>query len=188
MNDDLPEAIEEVAPDWRPRGEIDVERALRGLSRLASRFQQVRDQAKEWRSDIDSWERAQVEKISERATAVVAALEAWGLEQRRVTGTATFSFPSGTIETRKASARVVVEDDAALLEWCSESMPSAVKVVRSVLVSVIRKECETTDDGRFVTPDGEIVPGCKLVTPPNHVASAIVKLASQIEIPAVSGA
>lgn len=185
MSDDLPEAITEAPPDWRPRGELDVERALRGLERLAARYAEVQHQAAEWRSDITEWEQRHLTALSRQATAINLALEHWALEQRAVSGgkTMSFDFPSGRIETAKVVAKVVVEDEAAAIEWCAENLPAAVKVETSFLKSVVAKNCEEASGGRFVTPEGEIVPGVRRQQLPASAVSATVKLASQRALP-----
>lgn len=181
----LPESILEVEPGWEPRGEIDIERALRGLEFLAKRYTDVQHNAAEWRGDIDEWERQQTAAISRRATALSLSLESWALAQRRITANRvkSWTFPSGSIETTKARSKTLVEDEDALLEWCEENVPEAVKIVRSVLVSVLTKTCEVTEDGRLVWHEGEVVPGVRVQVLPDSAASATVKLASQRALP-----
>lgn len=182
--DDVPNEIVDVRPDWSPSGEVDVERALRGLEHLAARFAEVQANAVAWRADISEWEARQTAAISAKATVLSLALEGWALAMRRMSGnkTKSFFFPSGSIETAKARTTTLVTDEAAALAWCKENLPDAVKTEVSLLKSVIAKRCELLDDGRY-TLDGEVVPGIQQQVLPDSAASAVVKLASQRALP-----
>jgi phage host-nuclease inhibitor protein Gam len=186
--DDLPEAIENPPPDWRPTNQLDVERALRRLERLAARYGEVQQQAVEWRADITEWEQRHLADLSEEATRLNMALEHWATEQRALSGGKTMSwdFPSGRISTSKARSKNIVDDEAAAIEWCAENLPAAVKVETTLLSSVVAKACEVVDGGRFVTPDGEVVPGVRKQVLPDSAVTAEVKLASQRALPKAS--
>jgi phage host-nuclease inhibitor protein Gam len=185
----LPAAIEEVEEGWSPRGEADVERALRGLERLSARFQAVRGQAMEWTADIQAWEAAEVVRIRKAATPIVLGLQAWGRERRLLSHgkEKSFRFPSGTITTRSGRGKAEVTDEAALLAWCEEQGSgalSAIKVTKAVLTSVLLKldGIEVLDDGR-VAHLGEVIPGLRFHVAHEANFSVSVDLASQRALP-----
>lgn len=166
---------------WEPRNEGDVETALRILDRAAFRFGEIRARAAAWRSEIDEWERREAARFVAPATRAVLAVESWALAQRRLTGTKTFRYPSGTVETKAGRDRVTVTDEEKLLAWCRVNCPDAVKVETSILVSKLPEH--TVADGRMVDArTGEVVPGVQVASGSNY-ASASVKLASARELP-----
>jgi hypothetical protein len=182
--EDLPAAIEYAAPDWRPSTQVDVERALRGLERFAAEYAGVKQTARELRADIDDWEERHLSALSARATPIVNALEAWAREMRAVSDgrVKSWDFPSGRIETSKARSKTVIDDEAACIEWCDENLPDAVKREVTILVSVIAKACEVKN-GKFLTPDGEVVPGVHQTILPDSAVKAEVKLSSHRLLP-----
>lgn len=178
--DESAELAEIGRPDWAPRDDAEIERALRLLDRLAARFVKVKAQASAWRSEIDSWESAEVGKIQGPATRASLGLEAFALAERNRTGTKSFVYPSGTIETRRGRDSIGVTDEDALLMWCQVNCPEAIKTTVTVLTS--RLPGKAAPDGQLVTEDGDIVPGVS-VRNGEHYTSATVKLASQRALP-----
>lgn len=175
--------VDEIQSDgWEPRDDAGVERALRFLDHLAREYVEIRERAAAWRAEIDSWEAVELRPLSAGATRVNLALEAFALAQRRASGTKSFRYPSGVLETRPGRDKVVVTDEAALLAWAKVNAPAAVKVVESVLTSKL-PEHVVNSEGRMVVEGGEVVPGVTVQSGANY-ASAVVKLASQRELPA----
>lgn len=202
MSDEhLPEAIEQVEPGWTPRHEIDAERALRGLERLAAKFQAIQVRADTWRADIDAWEQLEVERLRTAATSMVLGLQSWARERRIISGgkEKSFRFPSGEIKTMAGRSKTEVTDEAALLAWCEAEgsvCTSAVKVTRTVLTSVLLKidgVIEHPEDKdlpvRRVMCGGEVVPGIRILAAGESRITSEVKLASQraLPSPAASG-
>lgn len=72
----------------------------------------------------------------------------------------TYKLPTGRIERRKGRPSTKVVDVDAYLEWAESAAPEAIK--RSPLTSPL-KGWDVTDDGQVVTPDGEVVPGVRVV-------------------------
>lgn len=173
--------VEVQADGWAPRDDMEVERALRLLDRLAAKFVTVRAQAAAWRAEIDVWEQAEVSKVRGPATRAVLGLEGFGMAERARTGAKSFSYPSGSIETRKGRDSITVTDEDALLAWCRANCPEAVKTTVSVLTSKLPAHT-IGPDHRMVVESGEMVPGVRISSGENYV-SATVKLASQRELP-----
>lgn len=73
---------------------------------------------------------------------------------------ATYKLPNGKIERRKGRESTKVDDPDAFVSWADKHAPDAVK--RTPLVSAL-KGWPQTDDGELVTPDGEVVPGVRVV-------------------------
>jgi hypothetical protein len=173
--------VDEVqAEGWEPRDDFGVERALRFLDHLAREYGEVRARAEAWHAEITAWERLALARVQGPAERVSVALEVFALAQRRATGSKSFSYPSGVLETRKGRDKVTVVDEAALLVWARRECPAAVKVVESVLVSKLPEHAVV--DGRMVLDGGEVVPGVS-VTSGDLYVSASVKLTSARELP-----
>jgi len=189
---DHPELIEWVDEGWTPRGELEAERALRGLDLLAAKFQEVHARAVEYRADIDAWEQMETGKLRGAGTRLVLGLQSWARDLRIASAhkTKRWSFPTGVIESKAARSKTEVDDEAALMAWCEQNVPDAVKVEKKVLVSVLQKaEGVTVEPGvgvRRLLRNGEIVPGVRVVVPTPERFSVEVKLASQRALPAAS--
>lgn len=197
MSDELvPQEYDDAEPGWAPRGEHDVEMALRGLERLSARFAAVKAQGTAYRADIDAWEAAEVHRLRSKATNLLLGLQSWGREKRLISNhkDKTFRFPSGEISTRIVGSKVEVTDEAALIAWLKKDgtdpeIKAALKTVDSVLKSVLTKV-----EGVATHPDdekqtvrrylyaGEEIPGIRFYQ--GHGVSAEVKLASQRALPA----
>lgn len=187
---DHPELIEWVDEGWSPRGDLEAERALRGLDLMAVRFQEIHARAVEYRADIDAWEKLEQGKLTGAATRLVLGLQSWARDLRIAAKhkTKTWSFPTGTISTKAARAKAEIRDEAALLKWCEANVPDAVKVEKKVLVSVLQKaEGVAIEPGhgvRALLLHGEVIPGVEVVVPSPEQFSVEVKLASQRALPA----
>lgn len=197
MTDELvPQEYGRAEPGWSPRGEHDVEMALRGLDRLAAKFQAVQTQAVAYRADIDAWEAAEIARLRSDATNLVLGLQSYGRERRLISNhrDKTFRFPTGEISTRIVGSKVEIVDEAALLAWLkkdgtSPELRAAVKVVETVLKSVLTKvegvATHPADEKQTVRRylyGGEVIPGLRFVQ--GHGVAAEVKLASQRALPA----
>lgn len=189
---DLPAAIEEVEDGWSPRGEVEIEHALRGLERAAVRFQKINDQADIWAADIEAWRRTELGKLRGPATRIALGLQAWAREKRIISKgrDKSFVFPSGTISTRAGRGKAEVTDEAALLKWCEENTPQAVKVTKTVLTSVLLKVegVEIVGDGLIqrLVAVGEIIPGIQYLAAGESRITSEVALASQRALPAAT--
>jgi len=189
---DHPELIEWVDEGWTPRGELEAERALRGLDLLAARFQEIHARAVEYRADIDAWEKMETAKLQGAGTRLVLGLQSWARDLRIASKhqTKRWTFPTGTIESKAGLKKTQVDDEKALLAWCEANVPDAVKVEKKVLVSVLGKaegvEIEPGVGVRRLMLHGEPVPGVSVVVPGPERFSVEVKLASQRALPAAS--
>lgn len=184
-----PESIERVDEGWRPRGELDIERALRGLERLAARWASIDAQADAFAADVEAWRRIELDRLRNAGTGIVLGIQSWARDRRLASShrDKTFGFPSGSVETKALPTRTDVVDEAALLAWCREGCPEAIKTVESVLKSVVMKldGIEVLGDGSVVL-SGERIPG--LLSVPAHPDRfrVEVKLASARALPAAT--
>lgn len=90
-----------------------------------------------------------VSRFGESLKEIVA--EQLGLDQNR--GKKSLKLPAGTVGFRHSKANVVVSDKQALLDWCRESLPTAILYSESV-----RKE----EVNSYFFEHGVLPPGCEL--------------------------
>lgn len=138
--------LPEVAERWTITDDGAAEWAMRRLAAFAARAAEVRARAAGWRTPIDEWERAELERVERPARFFAGHLERYGLAVREANPRqATIPLPSGEIATRAPKAPTVsVSDDEALVAWLGEHLPGAlygdvVKVTYSPQVLPLRK-------------------------------------------------
>jgi len=145
------------------------------------RFHIHNDKMAEWamgkiaeaNADLKKWEAFYTEKLeaarkeAESTISYMSALlqEYFDTQERRVTktGIEKYSLPSGELE-RKPAGIDYQRDDDALLKWCDEHLPGAVKVTRKAAWSEVKAHIKATGE----LPDG--------VTPFTTEASFSVKV------------
>lgn len=183
----LPAAIEDVEEGWSPRGEADVERALRGLERLSAKFAAIGARSVEWQADIQAWEAQEVARLRAVATPLVLGLQSWAKDRRLASHgkDKRFRFPSGEIWTTSGASKTEITDEAALVAFCEDGgsgLQECLKITKTVLRSKLMKlDGIRTQDGKVLL-GGEIVPGIRHIEGGAWV-SAEVKLASQRALP-----
>ena len=68
-------------------------------------------------------------------------------------------LPAGTVGFRRSPARLVVDDDASVIEWAKKSCPEAVEIVQKLSRSILKDYFERTGDmpttGAHVQPENE---------------------------------
>lgn len=176
------EPIEPELLDTDPPAPKDAQRAnylLRRLLRLSENAEQVKATADAEVNRIREWQTDRTAVIAREQAWLERALEGFMREAVRTGSAKTMHLPNGTLALRAPSARTVIDDELALLEWASTNAPEAVKVVRSVLktplvaatASQLKLGQEARPDGvevdlfTLVTEAGELVPGVHIETP-----------------------
>lgn len=116
------------------------------------------------RARVEKWYEAEMRRSQRREAFLLhrfgAELMDWTQQQltRQFGKRRSIHLPAGIIGFRVEPTRVVVADEPRLLAWCRQHLPSAVKVVASVLKSEIAihiKETGECPDGAEMAGGGE---------------------------------
>ena len=78
-------------------------------------------------------------------------LEAWMSEN--LGGKKTLRLPDGTLGYRRTRMKLQIADDEAVLSWCRQNLPDAVRVKESILKTPLNEHLQDT---------GEVPPGCEI--------------------------
>ncbi len=148
------------------------------LRRLEADRLAIVEQAESYRARIEAWVQASTATMSRRAAFLSGVLERYALARRaRYPHMKSFRYPTGDITTKRdKQPKVVVLDEAAVIAWAGDNLPSdlyarVVKTVESVLISELRKivAFAEQDGAWFVFYGGdterEIVPGLGIELP-----------------------
>lgn len=156
--------------------------AFRVLASIQAEMDAVRRQASDQRELIDSWEKAEVERLAERERFFEGALgdywrrqlepEVEELMARGMSFDAAWAkvkakskkLPTGTLSATKGRESIVIEDDECFVAWAKEN------VLYDLLNTKYTPSKEALaqynrEDSHFVTPDGDKVPGVQVVAP-----------------------
>lgn len=165
-----------------PDAPKDAERAnylLRRLTRISENLDQVNAVVAAEVQRIADWKAERAGVLEREQAWVEHALEGFMREAVRTGSSKTMHLPNGTLTVRAARSRVIVDDEAAVLEWAKANAPEAVKVTESVLKGQIddlavdkHKTSQTVrDDGtevevlELIADGGELIPGIHVETP-----------------------
>lgn len=133
----------DAARRWRPENDDQAEWALRVLARAEASSDATRTQAMRWRAKIDEWEAGQLAEDSVTIAVMTGHLERYGLSRREAGGGATTKLPSGKVATTGHKSKVVVIDEAAVIDWADNNLEgdefeATVKVTSKALVTGLR--------------------------------------------------
>lgn len=149
-----------------------AEWAMRKWAQATARIADVEELAARRRAMLDEWAAARTDR--DRATlefmemlltgyleSVRAKEEADGVaEDRR---TKSIALPSGAFRSSAGRPSIVVDDEAALVEWLEMEHPDLVRrsPIKGGLADVTSVHASPVDGDllRLVTPDGQVVPG-----------------------------
>lgn len=142
-----------------------AEWAMRFAATLTSRVQEVKAQAKVWRSPIDMWEHDELRQIEPALHRFTVELEMYAVAQRDDWGTTKLALPSGEVTTRRATKPSIDLDDEqeeALVAWAAEHLSgdeyeTVVKTTTHVLISELRKLVEL-ETRALCTGCGVVIP------------------------------
>lgn len=171
----LPDAPTEERDRWVIDGNNTAEWAMRKLTRIAQRRDQVEDLYAVERDALDNWRAGELAaldrdqgffevKLREYHEAILAD------EPKRKT----LSFPAGKHTAQRGSVRVEVTDAQKFADWCDENVDDPSELVK--LADPEPKKAEVAkrfgakvpnadEAGRWpaITDEGEVVPGVELV-------------------------
>ena len=158
-----------------------VEAELQAREHIPAGWQGVTDDAlAAWAMDKIAAHQAEIERIQRNAQAYIEQVQADAIADERPHSDkvawfegelrryyeslpeppATYKLPNGKIERRPGRTSTKVVDADVFVGWADEHARDAVK--RTPLVSAM-KGWQRTDAGEVVTPDGEVVPGVRVV-------------------------
>jgi len=151
LDDDTP--LE--AAGWRIRTEDDAGRYLRALRHARARKTRLADEAKRRRTEITERLEALLGPIDhdiERREAALIDYRRW-LESQDPGLPKTHSLIDGDLCRRQQPAQLVIDDEAAFIQWASEHEPDLLRVKVEIDRTSDRwKTLTTTDDGTLVDP------------------------------------
>lgn len=184
FEDDIPEEGAEL-PAVRPEDLDQADRWLRGLAavrRRRARFLEVGDRR---RAELNARIAEVVGPMDAQEERLLTALKQFhAAVLARTPSATTVKLPSGELTARAGGVEWVVEDEEALRRWLKDNLPvvlepqepPAAKLNRATLKdrlkggAVIEQkkggQKPLTEDGTVVSPDGEAVPGLRIVAKP----------------------
>jgi Gam-like protein len=164
---------EEPRPPERPE---DASWLLRAIAKAERDATAIRALATAERQRIAAWEDDRLAGPARVVQRAERQLAAWALGQNRENPKAkTWVLPNGTLRLRAATAKIVIDDQSALVAWLRKEYPMLVEDVPKVHAADVKKlgtpkvmsSAETEGAGELelsylVLDDGEVVPGCHL--------------------------
>lgn len=104
--------------------------AMRKVGEAAARVREYTDQMDLWRAARD--------RLGATTEWFERKLEDWARGQREASGAKSFALAHGTVTTREAKRRIVVEDEAATIAWAKAAkIPEAVATKESLRLSYV---------------------------------------------------
>jgi len=106
---------------------------------------------------LEDYENAMTDPEQSNIDWLEQLLRPYAAKQLEGQKTKTYKLPCGKCSFKKDTV-TITRDENALLAFCKANAPDYVKVKESVDWAGYKKQC-TIDDGKMITPDGEIVAG-----------------------------
>lgn len=158
------EMLADAEPErWRIVDDDGAEWALRKLAAAQVELDALRARATAWQERIEAWFSQAAREPAETAEFFTAHVEWYARQQRAEHDRKSFALPSGRVSSRSTAPCAAVGDEAAVLDWVSQSDDRAAVAPpqpRKVYVSELRKRTtvvEVIDRARLVLSDGEII-------------------------------
>jgi hypothetical protein len=155
---------------WEIRDRNVAEWAARRLTEARTALDERRAEAQAWHEQIDEWFSSVTGEVQSIESFMVSCLRAYALRYRKETKKATLKLPSMDVRTTHRDGYVVVDDEAAFVEWAKVSDPEALRVkyepiaavvkgYRDVIVTSAMGDEIISESIVIVDADGEVVPG-----------------------------
>ena len=132
-----PDALPERVQAWRIDGTGSAAWAMAHVARAEAALSDLTAQAVEWYGRIDEW--LVHESAPHRRTLAyfTGQLERFALDQREADPKRkSLTLPNGKVQTTARSAKVIVTDEDAVIEWARKHLPDAVKEQTVTLLSL----------------------------------------------------
>lgn len=170
--DDAPPGPDKVLA-WSVCDTGSAEWAFRRLSNLELAAAEARAAAKEWRAQIDRWERGQLVPLERSINFFTGQIEAYARRKREEEGQKSLKLPSGEVTSRLNPARAEVADPEEFIAWAKANCPSAVKAKWSPVMAEVKKLVTWVETAVGLVPlyGDEVVHGLTLV--PEDVSYSI---------------
>ena len=137
-----PDALPERVQAWRIDGTGSAAWALAKVAEAEAAIEDATAQAVEWYGRIDEWLKDQTAPHRRTLNYFTGQLERYALDVREADPKRkSVALPGGKVQTTGKSAKVVVTDEVALIEWARTHAPGAIK--REVVESILRTPLRT---------------------------------------------
>lgn len=152
-----------------------AEWAMAKLAAVTARVDAMKAHADHLMAQIDSWFHGEMEKrqgdwpsLRDQQVFFASHLEAYARAERDEKGRKTIPLVSGDVATRSNPARLVIEDEDALIGWALENAPDLIVTVSKIPAARLKQSIVVTDAGEVVLHDfdpdefqrpDEILPG-----------------------------
>lgn len=136
-----PDALPERVQAWRIDGTGSAAWALAKVAEAEAAIEDATAQAVEWYGRIDAWLVEQSAPHRRTLNYFTGQLERYALDVREADPKRkSLVLPGGKVQTTSKRAKVIVTDEAAVIEWAKRHCPLAVKreTVTKLLVSELR--------------------------------------------------
>ena len=138
-----------------------AEWALKKIAEHKAECKRIDDFANEQIAKIQAWADEQAEAHENDVKFFEGLLMPFAAAELEGKKTKTLKMPSGKMSFKKATT--YERDEKALLEFVKKTgMHDFVKIEEKLNWNEMKKSCIVTEDGKFVTEDGEIVPSVKI--------------------------
>lgn len=170
----------------RIESHADADRLLFLIRRADAQMAEIEQTAAEQIKLVNAWKEDRLAGHQRTIAWAQRSLEGWARGLLARGGGPTWTLPHGIVKLLKPRARLVVENEAALLGWLDKlgGGEQFVKVERSPKLQDLKKLVQGLPDGRVkVKGDGEIVPGVAWVQPGERNFSQVPGPTPEIESP-----
>ncbi len=136
--DDLPERIQA----WRIDGTGSAAWAMAHVAQSEAALADLTAQAVDWYGRIDEWLVKESAPFRRTLDYFTGQLERWALDQREADPRKkSVTLPSGKVQTTAKGAKVIVTDEAELIQWAQKHAPEVIheRTVTSVGLTQLRQ-------------------------------------------------
>lgn len=170
----------------RIESHADADRLLFLIRRAEAQAAEIEQTAAEQVKLVEAWKEDRLAAHKRTIAWASRSIEGWARGLLAQGGGPTWTLPHGIVKLLKPRARLVVEDEAALLDWLGKlgGGEQFVKVERSPKLQDLKKVVQGFPDGRVrVRGDDEIIPGVAWVQPAERAFSQVPGPSREIESP-----
>lgn len=132
-----PDALPERVQAWRIDGTGSAAWALAKVAEAEAAIEDATAQAVEWYGRIDAWLKDQTAPHRRTLNYFTGQLERYALDVREADPKRkSLVLPGGKVQTTGKSAKVIVTDEEALIEWAHSNAPRIVRERTTVFASL----------------------------------------------------
>lgn len=166
---------------WRIDGDNTATWALRKLAAIQAERDRIKLLHQAEVSRLDAWAADADRALSHDADFFTARLTEYRLELEQANPDLpkTYKLPAGSLARRAGRESTYIGDEAEFIAWATVNCPDALRVTAKV--APLAKWERTTTDGevRVVSPDGELVPGVRIIRGDDRIEVRAADLTEQ---------